>query len=80
MRLDKYLKITRLIKRRTLAKEICDGGRVMVNDRPAKAGTNVNVGDIVTINYGHRIRRYEILQVKENAPATLAREMYKKIE
>lgn len=80
MRLDKYLKVTRLIKRRTLAKEICEGGRVLVNGRPAKAGTNVSVGDIVTINYGHRIRKYEILEVKENVSAPLAKEMYKKIE
>ena len=50
MRLDKYLKVSRLIKRRTVANEACDGGRVMINDKPAKASTNVKVGDIITID------------------------------
>lgn len=54
MRLDKYLKVSRLIKRRTLAKEICDQGRVLVNGRTAKAGTTVAVGDRITIRFGHK--------------------------
>jgi ribosomal 50S subunit-recycling heat shock protein len=54
MRLDKYLKASRLIKRRTLAKEVCDQGRVLVNGRTAKAGTTVDVGDQITIRFGHK--------------------------
>ena len=54
MRLDKYLKVSRLIKRRTVANEACDGGRVMINDKPAKASTNVKVGDIITIGFGNK--------------------------
>ena len=51
MRLDKYLKVSRLIKRRTVANEACDGGRVFINDKPAKASTNVKVGDIISSLY-----------------------------
>ena len=52
MRLDKYLKVSRLIKRRTVANEACDAGRVLVNDKPAKASTNVKEGDTITIAFG----------------------------
>ena len=52
MRLDKYLKVSRLIKRRTVANEACDGGRVMINDKPAKASATVKEGDIITISFG----------------------------
>ena len=54
MRLDKYLKVSRLIKRRTVANEACDGGRVMINDKPAKASANVKEGDIITIQFGNK--------------------------
>ena len=54
MRLDKYLKVSRLIKRRTVANEACDAGRVLINDKVAKASTNVNVGDIIEIGFGTR--------------------------
>lgn len=54
MRLDKFLKVSRLIKRRTLAKEVCDQGRVLINGRTAKAGSTVAVGDQITIRFGHR--------------------------
>ena len=57
MRLDKWLKVSRIIKRRTLAKEVCDGGRVAVNGRPAKASTELKVGDVVAVNFGSRILR-----------------------
>ena len=60
MRLDKYLKVSRLIKRRTVANEACDGGRVMINDKPAKASTNVKEGDIITIDVASRTMNVEL--------------------
>ncbi len=80
MRLDKFLKVSRVIKRRTLAKEICDRGQVEVNGRAAKAGTDIKPGDIVCINFGSRKMVLEIVSVKENVPAKLAAELYKTIE
>ena len=62
MRLDKYLKVSRLIKRRTVAKEACDGGRVLVNDKVARASTNVNVEDIIEINFGNRSVKVQVLK------------------
>ena len=53
MRLDKFLKVSRIIKRRTVANEACDAGRVLINDKPAKASANVKVGDILTIQFGN---------------------------
>lgn len=77
MRLDKFLKVSRIIKRRTLAKEVCDGGNVLVNQRVAKASTEVKPGDIITIQFGDRIFKAEILEVAENVPANKARDLYK---
>ena len=54
MRLDKYLKVSRLIKRRTVANEACDSGRVLINDKPAKASANVKEGDIISISFGNK--------------------------
>ena len=65
MRLDKYLKVTRLIKRRTVANEACDAGRVMVNDRVAKASTDVKAGDIISISFGNKDVKVEVLDVRE---------------
>jgi len=65
MRLDKYLKVSRLIKRRTVANEACDAGRVLINDKPAKASTNVKVGDTLTIQFGNKDVKVEILDVQE---------------
>lgn len=65
MRLDKYLKVSRLIKRRTLAKEVCDQGRVALNDRPAKASSELNVGDILTIDFGQRRLRVRVEKLAE---------------
>ena len=65
MRLDKYLKVSRLIKRRTVANEACDAGRVMINDKPAKASTNVKVGDIIAISFGNKEVKVEVLDVQE---------------
>ena len=61
MRLDKYLKVSRLIKRRTIANEACDAGRVLVNDKPAKASANVKEGDIITIQFGNKEVKVEVI-------------------
>lgn len=80
MRLDKYLKVSRLIKRRTLAKEVCDRGQAAVNGRTAKAGTEIKPGDILVINFGHRMLKVEVVSIQENVPAKLAAGLYKIIE
>ena len=66
MRLDKFLKVSRIIKRRTIANEACDAGRVMVNGKPAKASLNVKVGDIVEIKFGDKVSKFEILKIPTN--------------
>ena len=66
MRLDKYLKVSRLIKRRTVANEACDSGRVTINDRPAKASAEVKAGDVITISFGNKDVRVEVLDVQES--------------
>ena len=65
MRLDKFLKVSRLIKRRTVANEACDAGRVSVNGKPAKAGYEVKVGDIISIGFGQKTVEAEVLDVQE---------------
>ena len=65
MRLDKYLKVSRLIKRRTVANEACDAGRVLINDRPAKASAQVKEGDVLEIQFGSKAVRVEVLNVQE---------------
>ena len=65
MRLDKYLKVSRLIKRRTVANEACDAGRVLVNDKQAKASVQVKTGDTVEIQFGSRNVKVEVLEVKD---------------
>ena len=77
MRLDKYLKVSRLIKRRTVANEACDGGRVMINDKPAKASTNVKEGDVITISFGNKEVKVEVLSVQETVRKEEAAEMFK---
>jgi ribosomal 50S subunit-recycling heat shock protein len=79
MRLDKFLKVSRLIKRRTVANEACDAGRVFINDKPAKASTNVKVGDILTIKFGDKDVRVEILDVQETVKKDEAKELFKYI-
>jgi ribosomal 50S subunit-recycling heat shock protein len=76
MRIDKYLKVSRIIKRRTLAKEVCDGQRVQINGRVAKAGTEVKVLDLITIDFGRRQLTVQVLIVKENVRAAEAKELY----
>ena len=65
MRLDKYLKVSRLIKRRTVANEACDAGRVLVNDKPVKASVQVKAGDTVEIQFGSKNVKVEVLDVKD---------------
>ena len=80
MRLDKFLKVSRIIKRRTVAKEACDGGRVSVNGRVAKAGAEVREGDVVEIRFGARLGRYQITDVRETVRKENAAEMYRVLE
>ena len=80
MRLDKFLKVSRIIKRRTVAKEACDGGRVTLNGKAAKAGTEVKAGDIMEIRFGNRLGRYEILDVRETVQKDQAAELYRVLE
>jgi len=77
MRLDKYLKISRLIKRRTIANEACDAGRISVNGKLTKASYDVKVGDIIEIKMGEKILKAEVLQVLEHALKNDAVLMYK---
>lgn len=77
MRLDKYLKVSRLIKRRTVANEACDAGRVLINDKPAKASANVKVGDIITIQFGNKDVKVEVLDVQETVRKDDAKELYR---
>lgn len=77
MRLDKFLKVSRLIKRRTVANEACDAGRVMINDKPAKASANVKEGDIIEIAFGNKSVKVEVLNVQETVKKDEAKELYK---
>lgn len=77
MRLDKYLKVSRLIKRRTVANEACDAGRVSINGKPAKAGADVKVGDVIEIRFGTREVKVEVTFVQETVKKEEAKEMYK---
>ena len=79
MRLDKYLKISRLIKRRTVANDACDAGRVLINDKPAKASTNVKEGDILTIAFGNKDVKVEVLSIQETVRKEEAKELFKYI-
>ena len=65
MRLDKYLKVSRLIKRRTIANEACDAGRVLINNKVAKAGSEVKAGDVIEIAFGNRTVKVRVKDVKE---------------
>ena len=80
MRIDKYLKVSRVVKRRTVANEVCSAGRVLINDKIAKPGTEVKVGDIVTIKFGNGETRFRILTIKETVRKEEASEMYELLE
>lgn len=77
MRLDKYLKVSRLIKRRTVANEACNAGRVMINGKTAKAGTDVKVGDVIEIGFGTRNVKVEVLDVQETTRKEDAKELFR---
>ncbi len=77
MRLDKFLKVSRLIKRRTVANEACDAGRVSVNGKPAKAGASVKAGDIIEIGFGTRTVKVEVLNVAETVRKEEAKELFR---
>ena len=80
MRLDKYLKVSRVIKRRTLANEVADAGRVLVNGKPAKASYTVKVGDIIEVTFGNRRVKIRVLSDVEQKGKDVAREMFEVIE
>ena len=79
MRLDKYLKVARLIKRRTVANEACDNGLVTVNDKPARASYDVKVGDVISLRFGQRALTVEVLSVQETVKQADACTLYREI-
>ncbi len=79
MRIDKFLKVSRIIKRRTVAKEACDNGRVKVNDHLAKASDNISPGDIIQIEFGHKIFKYRVLIIREHVKKDEVFELYELI-
>ena len=79
MRLDKFLKVSRLIKRRTVANEACDAGRVLVNDKAAKASVQVKTGDTIEIQFGSRYVKVEVLDVKETVKKEEVENLYRYI-
>ena len=79
MRLDKYLKVSRLIKRRTVANEACDNARVSANGRPVKASYDVKVGDVIALHFGERVLAVEVLDVSETAGKSEASLLYREV-
>ena len=79
MRLDKFLKVSRLIKRRTVAKEASDGARVKVNGKTAKPACDVKEGDVIEITFGNKTVKFEIMKISEHVTKDQAEEMYKVI-
>lgn len=77
VRIDKYLKVSRIIKRRTVAAEACDGGRVSVNGKTAKPGTDVKIGDVIEISFGEKKIKVEVAAVNETVKKDDAASMYK---
>ena len=80
MRIDKYLKVARILKRRTVAKELALNDRLFINDRTAKASSEVKPGDVITIEFGHRSFRVKVLEIRDNASKQDALGMYEVIE
>lgn len=80
MRLDKYLKVSRLIKRRTLANDVADAGRVIVNGKPAKASYAVKIGDVIEITFGNRPVKVRVLSIDELKGKDVARELFEILE
>ncbi|WP_418791340.1 RNA-binding S4 domain-containing protein [Phosphitispora sp. TUW77] len=80
MRLDKFLKVSRIIKRRTIAKEVCDSGRVTINSRPAKAGAEVKAGDVLELDFGSKRIKVEVIDTPAAVRADQAKDLYRTIE
>ena len=76
MRIDKYLKVSRIIKRRTVAKEACDKGLIQINDKVVKCSAEVKVGDILTVTFGERTYKYRITDIREHVLKNDAKELY----
>ena len=79
MRIDKFLKVSRLIKRRTVANEACDAGRVMVNGKPAKASVNVKVGDEIEIMFGQKAVKVRVLNIQDTTKKEEAKDLFEYI-
>ena len=77
MRLDKFLKVSRLIKRRTVANEACDAGRVLVNGKPAKASVKVKVGDVIEIQFGTKTVKVEVLAIQDTTKKEEAKDLFR---
>ncbi len=80
MRIDKFLKVSRIIKRRTLANEACDGGKVFVNGNQVKASYDVKVGDVLELRFGEKVSKFEVLEVKEHTTKDGAQELYRVVK
>lgn len=80
MRIDKFLKVSRVIKRRTVAQEACDGGRIEINGKAAKPSKEVRVGDIITVSFGNNSMSFEVLSVDEHQTKQSAENMYRIIQ
>ena len=80
MRLDKFLKVSRIIKRRTIANEACDAGRVSVNEKTAKASLEVKIGDIIEIRFGNNLTKIQVVSLAENPRKEEAAGMYKSLQ
>lgn len=77
MRIDKFLKVSRILKRRTIANQACDSGRVKINDRPVKPSAQIKVGDVVELGFGSGVVRFQIMDVKETVKKEQAESLYK---
>ena len=77
LRLDKYLKVSRLIKRRTVANEACDAGRVLVNGKPAKASVKVKIGDVIEIQFGTKTVKVEVLDLQDTTKKEEAKDLFR---
>jgi len=79
MRIDKYLKVSRIIKRRTLANEACDAGRISVNGNVVKASYDVKIGDVIELRFGEKTSKFEVLKISEHVTKDAAQEMYRAV-
>ena len=80
MRIDKFLKVSRVIKRRTVAADACDGGRIEINGKVVKPSKDVKVGDVVTVSFGNNVMKFEVLSVDEHQTKQSAETMYKLLD